>query len=142
MTRALPLALSLAACGPDLPDGWEDATPVAELSQSECDGNPYEDFDEGYVVTEAAAGLAVEARELPFRCAQAVEGFWMEDGDGVRVLLQPVTMDPREVAGCDCLYDVDFTLPEATEGPVALFRRGDHASGLDAPVAVPAAEAD
>lgn len=140
MSRALPLVLALAACGPDLPEGWEEAVPVEQLTQSDCDGNPYEDFDERYAVARTDGSVAVTGQELPFRCAQAVEGYWLEDDDGIRVLLQPVDMDPREVAGCDCLYDVELTLPTDGEGPVGLFRRGDHASGLDAPVAVPAAE--
>ncbi len=44
--RPWPLLL-LAACGPDLPAGWEDAVPVDSLTQTECLGiSPYEAHDE------------------------------------------------------------------------------------------------
>ena len=46
-----------------------------------------------------------------FRCAQSVEGFWLAEHDTLHVLVQPIDMDPSEVAGCDCLYDLSMTVP-------------------------------
>lgn len=118
----------LAACAPDLPAGWEGAEPVEDLVQRECAGSPYDTGVEPTVTSALDDPLLVSATAVPFRCAQDVEGFWRQVGPIVDVLVQPIDMDPREVAGCDCLYDLEVTVgspdPDTTE--VVLWRRGDN----------------
>lgn len=74
-----------------------------------------------------------------FRCAQSVEGFWLAEHDTLHVLVQPIDMDPSEVAGCDCLYDLSMTVP-GEGSSVEVWTRGDHQSGMDDPTL--AAEGD
>lgn len=133
--------LSLTACSPDLPTGWEDARPVDDLVQSECGGSPYDsDTPEPVVVAEAAAGaLTVSAEPVTFRCAQAVEGFWRADGDAISVLVQPIDMTPKAVAGCDCLYRVEATLPAPDAASVTVWQRWDAINDPNDPVEVGAA---
>lgn len=135
MLRACALTASLillAGCGPDLPPGWEDARRVDDLSQAECSGSPYEDFE---VTTSAArsdtGALSVTYSKAHFRCEQDVTAFWRESAEGIAILVQPEDMHPKMVAGCDCLYDVTMTLrPPAESGTVSVFRRWD---GLNEP---------
>lgn len=126
------MILLLLACV-DLPEGWENAQPIDEFHQAACEGTPY---DTGVVVTVAATAAGdmtdVVADKVQFRCAQDVEGFWQEGADGAEVLVQPIDMNPAQVAGCDCLYTLDMALPTIAEA-VVVYTRGDHQSGRDTP---------
>lgn len=126
----------LIACRPDLPAGWEDAQPVLDLTQSPCDGDPYGENDERVEATAEGSNLAVDYLEAHFRCAQEVEGFYREDADTVDVLVQPIDMDPRAVAGCDCLYNVSMTVPVAAPVSLTLFRRWDNINDPNDPVEI------
>ncbi|MEZ4320759.1 MAG: hypothetical protein R3F61_24975 [Myxococcota bacterium] len=128
----------LAGCAPDLPAGWEDAEPVASLEQAECSGNPYEAFDERFEADLESDPLVVRAFETHFRCAQDVEGYFREVGDAVEVLVQPVDMTPKAVAGCDCLYDLTIEVGARDTPPasVSLFRRWDSLNDDNEPVAI------
>jgi hypothetical protein len=136
--RWIPFFGLLAGCGPDLPAGWEDATPVDALTQSACDGTPYEDFDERVESDLTGDPLSVDVFETPFRCAQEVEAFWKRDGDRIEVLVQPIDMNPRVVAGCDCLYDLSITVTETGEPSTALevWRRWDALNDPNEPVSI------
>ncbi len=131
------VALTLFGCGPDLPAGWEDATPVVSLRQSECDGNPYETFDER-VESELGTPLTVDVYETHFRCAQDVEAYWRPVGAGVEVLVQPIDMSPKDVAACDCLYDLNIEVSEPEEPVTTLevFRRWDSLGDANEPVSI------
>jgi hypothetical protein len=129
-----------AGCGPDLPEGWEDARPVDTLTQTECLGiDPYEEHDERVEGDISSSPLEVSLREGHFRCEQEVEGFYKVDGSEVDVLLQPVRMNPKSVAKCDCLYDIDITLSlEVDLAPEALtlYRRWDNLNEPNDPVEI------
>jgi len=118
--------LALVGCGPDLPDGWEDAAPVEAFAQSACDGTPYEAFDTR-VSSTLEADLTIEVLDARFRCEQAAEAFWHEVDGGVEVLVQPVDMRPGAVAGCDCLFDLEIGVGTLDETPsqVAVYQRQD-----------------
>ena len=127
----------LLSCGADLPEGWEDAAPVEDLVQTDCEGSPYDTGQVEAMTAQAAApGLRVVGDPLHFRCAQEVEGFYKAAGDQVDVLIQPVDMDPREVAGCDCLYRVEAGVPLAPPADVTLWRRWDNLNDDNDPVEV------
>lgn len=113
----------LAACA-DLPEGWEDAERIADFSQSPCSGDPYEG-PEATVTTsvdDGATAFVYDAAQ--FRCSQDVEGFARIDGDVLGVLVQPVDMNPSSIAKCDCLYRLEFTVPE-WDGAWEVWRRWD-----------------
>lgn len=121
--RLVPVALALAACGPDLPAGWEGAERVDALTQAECSGSPYEGYDERL---EVSSPTRFRYRQAPFRCEQEVEAYYQTDGNAVEVLVQPVDMHPGVVAACDCLYDIDFGLvPPVGDDTLTLYRRWD-----------------
>ena len=133
-------ALALCAgCAPDLPAGWEDATAIDSLTQSACDGNPYENFDERVEGDISSSPLMVQYREAHFRCEQPVEGFYRVVGGAVDVLVQPEDLDPGAVAGCDCLYDIDMSFSlEVDLAPerLTLYRRWDNLNDPNEPVEV------
>lgn len=138
--RLAPLGLLLlSACGADLPAEWSTYEPVTSLTQSECDGNPYEDFDEHVEGDLGASPLEVGIREGHFRCEQEVEGFYrIVEGD-IEVLVQPRDMDPSMVAACDCLYDIDMTVAldvDLAPGAVRVYRRWDNQNDPNEPVLV------
>jgi hypothetical protein len=122
------LVLLLAACGPDLPEGWEDAERVHDLEQADCAGNPYEEHDEHIEVDFDRDPVRVDYLEAHFRCAQDVEAFARSDGADLSLLVQPIDMDPKVVAGCDCLFDIrmDVAEHEGTPDVVTLWRRWDN----------------
>ncbi len=132
------LVLLLVACT-DLPEGWEDAAPIEDFSQKACDGSPYEEYET--TVTAAPEGDATrfEWENAHFRCAQDVEGFYRFDGPLLQVLVQPVDMHPSVVAGCDCLYNIDFSVEGADDG-WELWRRWDALNEPNDPVLVEASE--
>lgn len=125
--------LLLAACF-ELPPDFENARLIEDFVQKDCGGTPYDTGVAPPVATLAASGgqTAVAVGPLDFRCAKPVQGFWIEDGDQVSVLVQPIDMNPAAVAGCDCLYDVEFTLPVSTAA-VEVYTRGDNQSGRTEP---------
>ena len=114
------------ACGPDLPAGWEDASPVEGFTQSECAGDALSDTGQQDVPGATATGGSVDVSvtAAQFRCSQAVEGFWRADGDALFVLVQPTDMHPSSVAKCDCLYDLQLTFPGSPGGLDAIFSPG------------------
>ena len=128
----------LFACGSHLPAGWEDAQPVEDLTQSVCGNSPYEAYDERAVAHQGDP-LEIEVFEMPFRCAQDVEAFWMETSGTLSVLVQPVDMSPGVVASCDCLYDLDIRVgsPAVEPDVVEVVRRWDELNEDNDPVAVP-----
>jgi hypothetical protein len=124
----LAAAALFGACGADLPAGWEGADPVDALVQRDCDGNPYEDYTSTVSADFGESPLAVSVGDVPFRCAQAVSGYWRVVEGDVEVLLQPTDMKPSGVAGCDCLYDVDVAIAledDVEPDMVRVFRRWD-----------------
>ncbi|MCA9300560.1 MAG: hypothetical protein KDA28_15925 [Phycisphaerales bacterium] len=129
---------ALVGCAARLPEGWEDARPVASLVQTECGGSPYEAFDERVEVDLASDPLVVEAFETHFRCAQDVEGFVREEGDAVEVLVQPIDMTPKVVAGCDCLYDLVIEVGARPDdlARVSVYRRWDDLNDANDPVLI------
>lgn len=133
-------AIALAACGPDLPAGWEDARPVTSLVQTAClDASPYEPHDERAEGDLGSSPYQVSLKEGHFRCEQEVAGFYRLAGAGVDVLVQPADMNPRLVAGCDCLYDIDMTLRlEVDLAPerVTVYRRWDNLNDPNEPVEI------
>jgi hypothetical protein len=126
------MLLLLAACA-DLPEGWEDAQPIADLEQAACESGAYDTGVVSEVTATATDGsVDVTATEVQFRCSQAVEGFWRASGEGADVLLQAVVMNPSSVAKCDCLYDFAMVVPTGASA-VTVYARGDHQSGRDEP---------
>ncbi len=128
-----------SACGPDvdLPAGWEEAVWIEDFIQYECDGSPSTDDWVSTVIASAIQpGLRVIGDDLPFRCEQDVEGFYRVSGEAVDVLVQPVEMDPDEVARCDCLYRIEAGIPEAPPATVTLYRRWDNLNVPNRPVLV------
>lgn len=134
------VVLLLGACalfGPDLPEGWEDAEAVDDFVQEDCDGSPYDTgWSEAMSAWAAEPGLRVAGDPLHFRCEQEVEAFYKVAGDAVDVLVQPRDMDPKVVAGCDCLYRVEAGIPEAPPATVTLYRRWDAINDPNDPVLV------
>jgi len=119
----------LVGCAPDLPEGWQDAESVDDFTQDECDDTGGTDPDEVETTVTATAddpGLRVVGEGVFFRCSQDVEGFFRTRGDAVDVLVQPVDMNPRSVAKCDCSYRIEAGIPEEPPATVNLYRRSDH----------------
>jgi hypothetical protein len=78
---------------------------------------------------------------VAFRCAQDVEGFALDDGVALKVLVQPVVMRPRIVAGCDCAYRVEMTVLSAA-GTVEAWKRWDALNEPNDPMLVAAIQLD
>ena len=51
--------LFLFACGSDLPEGWEAAEEIENITQSECEGDPYADEEEA-----ENSGESLEASQI------------------------------------------------------------------------------
>ncbi len=129
--------LALLACGADLPEGWEDAQPVDDFTQSDCDGSPYDTgWSEAMTASAADPGIRVVGEPVHFRCAQDVEAFYRTASGAIDVLIQPVDMNPKAVAGCDCLYRVEAGIPEAPPAEVSLYRRWDNINEPNEPVLI------
>jgi hypothetical protein len=122
----------------DLPAGWESAERVAGLVQLECEGSPYEGYDERVAFQPGDGSVVIEYSEAHFRCAQDVEGFVRGEGGGLDVLVQPIDMDPDRVAACDCLYDITIELDPVTAGEhaVTVYRRWDNLNEPNDPVEI------
>lgn len=127
------MLFALLACN-DLPPDWSQAEPIPDFTQRACEGSPYDSGLSDPVLSAEAAqdGVSVEIGPVMFRCAQKVEGFWLADGVTLDVLVQPIDMNPNEVAACDCLYDLSMTVP-GSGSSVQVWTRGDHLSGMDEP---------
>jgi hypothetical protein len=127
----------LVACGPELPEGWEDAEPIDDLVQADCDGSP---MDEGYQESATASTdgqtVSIELNPVTFRCEQTVEGFWKEEAGHLEVLVQPQDMNPGMVAGCDCAYRIDAEVASSTATSVSAWRRWDDLNNPNDPVLV------
>ncbi|MCB9681223.1 MAG: hypothetical protein H6733_07095 [Alphaproteobacteria bacterium] len=129
--------LALAGACVDLPSGWEDAVPVAALTQSDCDGSPYDTgFDEDATATTDAGRITLVYDPVAFRCAQTVEGFFRVDGDRADVLVQPIDMHPGAVAACDCAYRVTVDVDAPDAATVGAWRRWDAINDPNPPVQV------
>ncbi|MFZ5479958.1 MAG: hypothetical protein ACOZNI_24550 [Myxococcota bacterium] len=116
------MILTLLACGPDLPEGWEDAERVDDFTQAECG-----DTGELALAAEAAGDdVALEVTHVGARCAQDLEAFWQPAGDAAaEVLIQPVDMTPASVAKCDCAYDLAMVVPTPAPVTLEVWERGD-----------------
>lgn len=126
--------LSLSAACVNLPEGWEGASPLSDLTQSDCAGDPYTETPQERVEL-GDDGTSVNYLEAHFRCSQAVEAFGLESEGTLRVLVQPIDMHPRGVARCDCLYNIEIGLDtDATE--LSLWRRWDEYAGDSEPVSI------
>lgn len=131
------MLLLLLACFADLPPGWEDARPIDDFAQSPCEGSPYDTgWSEAMSAWAEDPGLRVVGEPLHFRCEQDVEGFYRTGEGRVDLLVQPVRMRPKVVAGCDCLYRVEAGIPEAPPAEVSLYRRWDALNEPNDPVRV------
>jgi len=132
-------ALLLAGCGPDLPPDWVDAELVTTLDQSACtEGDPYGSHVEDIFADGREGGVDVEYLGAHFRCEQELEAYWLVDGTELKVLVQPLEMDPKEVAACDCLYDLWLRLEpvEADTWVLHLWRRWDNLNDPNDPVPI------
>ena len=138
MRAALLLIPLLAACAPDLPDTWEEAVLVEQLTQSECGGDPYEGYQTSYQVQTGMGQVELSWYNAHFRCEQELEAWYVSDGPVVRFLVRPVDMSPKEVASCDCLYDIDMRITGQDEDidEVTLWRQWDDLNDANEPVEV------
>ena len=129
----------VSGCSEDLPPGWEGAEHVTKLTQSECGGNAYES-ESSATFLPGKRKLTLEYEHAHFRCQQEVEGFYKDAGGMLEVLVQPVDMDPGEVASCDCIYDIDIVIESLASGSrqAILYRRGDNINVPNDPVVIDA----
>ena len=134
------MGLCLVACSndDDLPPGWEDAEPVAELTQSSCSEGAPGKHDEHATFAPGEKRVDVEYLDAHFRCEQRVEGFYKDSGGRLDVLVQPVEMHPSSVTRCDCLYDIGVAIEDIRAGSrtVTLFRRWDDLNDPNDPVTI------
>lgn len=140
------LLLLAAGCAftANLPEDWKDAEPVPSMSQSECDGDPYESYDEHIEASGGAGQVEIHYQEAHFRCEQEVEAWSLLEGDTLSILVQPIDMNPRNIAMCDCLYDIDITVEGLPAGAltVDLYRRWDEINDPNDPVFIDSAEVE
>lgn len=132
---AVTVPLFLSACGPDLPEGWEDAQPIEDFTQRACEGDPYGGVEPVVTAQKADGGVNVVYDQAHFRCAQDVEGFYLASDGALSVLVQPIDMNPRAVAGCDCLYTLEMGLPVEGDA-VTVWRRWDNVNDPNDPVEI------
>ncbi|WP_438013794.1 hypothetical protein WMF18_22980 [Sorangium sp. So ce315] len=139
------MLLGIGCGGADLPEGWEDATAIEGLTQSECKASAYDEtVKETLAATPERGAVRLDYGAAHFRCDQEVEGFVRIAGGKMDVLVQPVDMDPGAVAGCDCRYDIGMTIEGLSKGAVAveLYRRWDNLNEPNDPVKIGAAEVE
>lgn len=139
MRACLVWPLLLVACGepePEMPEGWEDATLLVDFTQSDCAGDPGSAQEE-ILVQVTLPTVRVNWDKTLFRCDQAVEAY-LRQGDGnVDLLVQPVDLNPEQVARCDCLYDLEARFNgDETLGSVTLYKRNDEVGGPSTPVQI------
>ncbi len=138
MRALLSPVLLLAACAVDLPDDWEEAQIVEQFTQSECGDDPYEGYQTSYQVSTGQGQVDLDWTNAHFRCEQALEAWYVSEGPVVRFLVRPVDMNPKAVAGCDCLYDLGMRITgqEMEIDEVGLWRQWDHLNDANEPVLV------
>ncbi|HEV3192736.1 MAG TPA: hypothetical protein VGY54_19645 [Polyangiaceae bacterium] len=126
-TLAAAAVWSVGCSGPDLPDSWEHAESVTSFTQAQCGGSagapggPSETVE----VVAGVGAVRVAYHAAQFRCAQTVEGFSRRGPSSVDFLVQPRDMHPKEVAGCDCLYEITMSAPAPSgHTAVTIYRRG------------------
>jgi len=142
MQRSLtlvPVAVLAMACssGPNLPEGWEEAELVNDFQQSECTGEPGTGATEEINGVADATTMELSWTNTEFRCEQKVEAYLKRLGVTHELLVQPVEMEPDEVANCDCLYDLDaqWNISGDLES-VRIFKRVDEFGGPSAPAQI------
>jgi len=125
--RSLWVTLGIVGCA-DLPEGFEGAERIEDLVQEDCGESPLDEgFVEAVAVSRDGEGLRVTYDPVHFRCAQSIEGYWVQSGSTVEVLLQPMDMRPNAVAACDCGYRIEGSVPSGSS--LKAWRRWDHLSG-------------
>ncbi len=123
----------------DLPPGWESAQGMVTFSQSACSGSASMPgaTPESITVTTGTGSVGVAYHNAHFRCDQPVQGFVTVGGGHLDYLVQPTDMNPSQVAGCDCLYEIAMhSFVAAGPETVTVYRREDHQSGNAPPVLV------
>jgi hypothetical protein len=84
------------------------------------------------------SSVAVDYEEAHFRCEQDVEGYFRATGNKLDILVQPIDMHPAAVAGCDCGYNITFTVRPLSAGTLqtTLYRRWDAINTPNDPVQI------
>lgn len=127
----------------DLPADWKSAQRIASFEQSACSGSPYEGPAESIEAVAGTKSIHATIHRAHFRCDQPVEGYSRRSVGLLDVLVQPVEMSPETVVKCDCLYELDMTLPVAAGSyELTVYRRWDHLSGNDEPRFIGTASVD
>jgi len=147
VASSLPIAcvVVLGACSSggstDLPESWSGAASVKTLVQEECPGSDLMFSDEGASFTGGTRSIGVVYQDAHFRCEQKVEAFSKTAGDAVDILVQPIDMDPKAVAMCDCGYKITFTVEPVAAGThtTTLYRRWDNITQPNDPVSITSA---
>ena len=126
------LLVTLLACAPDLPEGWETAERVTDFAQTPCDKANTSTFYGA--VTSDGDSVTIEAQPVSARCDQALEAWWQATGSGGgEVLVQPVDMNPASVGKCACgPVAVSFRVPTTTLSTFDVYKRDDR-HGTDDP---------
>lgn len=141
----LVFALFSGACSSsdssDLPEGWGGANRVKSLVQEVCPNSDMDFADESASFSGDTGSVGVLYQDAHFRCEQDVDGFFKTAGDAVDILVQPIDMNPKSTAGCDCGYNITFVVDPVSSGPhmVSLYRRWDNITTPNDPVKITAA---
>jgi len=128
----------LGSDAPDLPAGWEDAEPIADLMQNPCaDSALASELKDTLRANVEGNTIVLAYDHAHFRCVQDVEAFAKRSEHALEVLVQPVEMHPHVVAGCDCLYDINMRLESAPGAlDITLYRRWDALNEPNDPVSI------
>ena len=121
----------------DLPKGWDGASRVTQFVQEVCAGS--ENFaNERAAFTGDVNAVSISYEEAHFRCEQDVEGYFKTTDDTLDILVQPIDMHPTAVAGCDCGYNITFTVTSLSAGTrqTTLYRRWDAMNEPNDPVQI------
>jgi hypothetical protein len=139
----LACACVLGACSSgdssgDLPDGWDKAARVKGFAQEKCPGSDMDFTGESATFAGGVGNIGVVYQDAHFRCEQNAEGFFKVEGDAVDMLVQPLDMDPKSTAGCDCAYTITFLVEPVPAGahPTTLYRRWDNITQPNDPVPI------
>ncbi len=108
----------------DLPNDW---TGALNIFVEPCMMTEPE-FDEQVALTGGEDFVRIDVTQAHFRCMQPLEAYYLVSSDEVKVLIQPVDMDPEGVAACDCGYNIIMGIddPPAGEPTVSVYRRWDN----------------
>jgi len=132
-------AFVLGACSSsDLPEGWGNAARAKNFVQEVCPSSGADFSNEHASFTGGTGSIGVDYQDAHFRCEQDVEGFFKAVGGTVDVLVQPIDMHPGSVAGCDCGYNITFTIEPVSSGAMqtTLYRRWDEQNSPNDPVEI------